>query len=608
MEIHPAQLGQSKSLLSKYLFIGAVALMLTGSSILLLSENTAQAGLSSVTGFLTLSKAEAPLNIVESPESESSSDTENPPESEPVSGFLNLSENQEEEITEEQAIPQDIFPGTPKNLVLLILDGAGWNYFSEQNTPNMLSISRNGFVLENMRVHLPETASSHSTIFTGLFDKRYDWAASLQILSSRNDTIMDSARASNMTVLAVLPNGDSSQLLNKTDAALFDRDNGYYYLDSNLHIGNISSKLNITITSANNLSSYSGSNPYTEKNKWVKDSLISILENRPDKFILLANMPGTDSAAHQGFSDYLPALRETDLFVGQLYNAMKRFGVFNDTVLIITSDHGMDRSRYGNGVHSDLYNDKTLNVPFIAVGPGIPIKSSSELSHNDDIFPSIAKLLNISRPANVSGSPIPSLFNNSTILYIINSSSSYISGNVSTRIWIRNTGLPRNATLCLNISTIGYSGNSCLNFTASEESEVEFIWQPTGSGIYETKSILYNKTFSSLFTLGNISDMGVSKIYTTRDSENPNKLIVKAVITNYGAFIESGLGAKITVGNQTREYGPYSTNVTIQKTVSSTWTLAPGWYNISAEVTNYTNFQNDANHNNNIRHIITYLS
>lgn len=607
MEIHPAQLGQSKSLLSKYLFIGAVALMLTGSGILLLSENTAQAGLSSVTGFLTLSKTEPPLNIVEAPESESVSNTENPPISEPVTGFLNLSESKEE-ITEEHTVAQDIFPGTPKNLVLLILDGAGWTYFSEQNTPNMLSISRNGFVLENMQVHLPETASSHSTIFTGLFDERYDWAASLQILSSRNDTIMDSARVSNMTVLAVLPNGDSSQLLNKTDAALYDSDNGYYYLDSNLHIGNISSKLNTSMTSANNLSSYSGSNPYTEKNKWVKDSLISILENRPDKFILLANMPGTDSAAHQGFSDYLPALRETDLFVGQLYNAMKRLGVFNDTVLIITSDHGMDRSRYGNGVHSDIYNDKTLKVPFIAVGPGIPVKSSFELGHNDDIFPSIAKLLNLSSPVNVSGYPLSSLFKNSTSLYIINSSSSHNSGNVSTRIWIRNTGSPRNASLCLNISTIGFSGSSCLIFTASEDSSVEFIWQPTGPGIYETKSILYNKSFSSLFTLGNISDMGVSKIYTTRDKTNPNKLIVKAVITNYGAFVESGLGAKITVGIQTREYGPYSTNVTIQKTVSSTWTLSPGWYNISAEVTNYTNFKNDANRNNNIRHIITYLS
>jgi hypothetical protein len=608
MEIQPAQLGQNKSPISKYLFIGALALMLTGFGIFILSENTAQAGLSSVTGFLTLSKTEPPPNIVESMEFESSSYTENPLESEPVSGFLSLSEIQEGETTEEQTVPRDIFPGTPKNLVLLILDGAGWNYFSEQDTPNMRSISRNGFVMENMRVHFPETASSHSTIFTGLFDERYDWAASLQILSSRNDTIMDSARASNMTVLAVLPNGDSSQLLNKTDGALYDSDNGYYYLDSNLHVRNISQNLNTTLSSANNLSSYSGSNPYTEKNKWVKDSLISILEKRPDRFILLANMPGTDSAAHQGFSDYLPTLRETDIFVGQLYNAMKRLEVFNDTVLIITSDHGMDRSRYGNGVHSDIYNDKTLNVPFIAIGPGIPVKNSSELGHNDDIFPSMAKLLNLSSPVNISGSPLRSLFNNSTSLYIINSSSSYSSGNASTKILIRNTGSPRNATICLNISTTGFAGSSCLSFTASADSSVEFIWQPTGPGIYEIESILYNKTFSSLFTIGNISDMGVSKIYTTRDDENPNKLTVKAVITNYGAFVESGLGAKITVGNQTRDYGPYSTNVTIQKTVSSTWTLSPGWYNISAEVTNYTNFQNDANRNNNIRHIITYLS
>ena len=104
-------------------------------------------------------------------------------------------------------------------------------------------------------------------------------------------------------------------------------------------------------------------------------------------------------------------------------------------------------------------------------------------------------------------------------------------------------------------------------------------------------------------------DLGIEKIYTKNDTENPLKLIIKVKVKNYGDFKESKLYLRGTVGNKTRYYGPYNKTITRSKTITSQWTQKePGAYNITFGILNYSNFNKDSNKENNIKSIKVYLT
>jgi hypothetical protein len=104
-------------------------------------------------------------------------------------------------------------------------------------------------------------------------------------------------------------------------------------------------------------------------------------------------------------------------------------------------------------------------------------------------------------------------------------------------------------------------------------------------------------------------DLGIEKLYLKQDSENPYKFQVKVQVKNFGTEHETLLSLNISVGNKTRDYGPYNTTIKRSKTITSTWTLKePGSYSIIAYITGYSNFNSDADEENNIKTITISLN
>lgn len=89
-------------------------------------------------------------------------------------------------------------------------------------------------------------------------------------------------------------------------------------------------------------------------------------------------------------------IRYIDYFIGQLFRKIKEIGVWADTFVILTADHGDEFMEHGDfGHHHKLY-DEILHVPLIISGPGI--KEGHRI--NDpvgliDISPTILDLLGI---------------------------------------------------------------------------------------------------------------------------------------------------------------------------------------------------------------------
>jgi arylsulfatase A-like enzyme len=97
---------------------------------------------------------------------------------------------------------------------------------------------------------------------------------------------------------------------------------------------------------------------------------------------------------------YDEAIECADHALGPFFEKLKKMGIYHNTFVIITADHGEEFREHSEGVigHPPMLYDELLHVPLIIKGPGIPedvvIEEQVSLL---DIAPTIIDLLNLPR-------------------------------------------------------------------------------------------------------------------------------------------------------------------------------------------------------------------
>lgn len=95
------------------------------------------------------------------------------------------------------------------------------------------------------------------------------------------------------------------------------------------------------------------------------------IRSNPDLYVLFVQFDYPDAAGHRygyGTADYLQAITETDRWSGMILQAVKEAGWLDDSLVIITTDHG-GGGENPKGHGSDHPLDKT--VFWTCAGPGI---------------------------------------------------------------------------------------------------------------------------------------------------------------------------------------------------------------------------------------------
>lgn len=101
-----------------------------------------------------------------------------------------------------------------------------------------------------------------------------------------------------------------------------------------------------------------------------------------------------DDAAWRVYrSYYFNCIRDVDNHIGQVLDALDRFGLASDTIVVLTADHGEQAGAHGlSGKGGTMYKE-TLNVPLIVRGPGVPRgKATAALAGGTDLSPSLLSL------------------------------------------------------------------------------------------------------------------------------------------------------------------------------------------------------------------------
>ncbi|MCJ7679696.1 MAG: sulfatase-like hydrolase/transferase [Candidatus Aminicenantes bacterium] len=92
-----------------------------------------------------------------------------------------------------------------------------------------------------------------------------------------------------------------------------------------------------------------------------------------------------------------------DFALGKLFSRLREKGGVDDTVIVITSDHGESLGQHGEETHGFLAYNTTLWVPLIILSPGMPAKRIDQTVTHIDLFPTVCDLLGIEKTASLQG-------------------------------------------------------------------------------------------------------------------------------------------------------------------------------------------------------------
>jgi membrane-anchored protein YejM (alkaline phosphatase superfamily) len=93
------------------------------------------------------------------------------------------------------------------------------------------------------------------------------------------------------------------------------------------------------------------------------------------------------------FNRYRNAVYDADHSIGEMLDALRRTGQLDDTVVVITGDHGEEFFEHGFWGHTGNFTHTQVEVPMVMRGPGIPPGIEHAPTSHVDVAPTLLELL-----------------------------------------------------------------------------------------------------------------------------------------------------------------------------------------------------------------------
>ena len=127
---------------------------------------------------------------------------------------------------------------------------------------------------------------------------------------------------------------------------------------------------------------------------------------KPD--FLFVHFDHVDHAGHKYghmTEEYKAAVYKADSITGEVIKALKKAGIYEQTIILVTADHGGIGKGHGGTTREEI------EIPWIISGPGI--KRNHKVSatvHQKDTAPTISKIFGLTVPACWSGKAVTEIF------------------------------------------------------------------------------------------------------------------------------------------------------------------------------------------------------
>ena len=116
----------------------------------------------------------------------------------------------------------------------------------------------------------------------------------------------------------------------------------------------------------------------------------------------LLHWPRTPEAIKDLLRVYYSVIDDMDAQIGRILAALEKTGQRENTLIIFTSDHGMGCGSHGLRGKQNMY-EHTINVPFVAAGPGIAEGSKTDAQiYLRELYPTTCDLAGVEIPGAVT--------------------------------------------------------------------------------------------------------------------------------------------------------------------------------------------------------------
>ncbi|QGW01709.1 sulfatase-like hydrolase/transferase [Proteus terrae subsp. cibarius] len=124
--------------------------------------------------------------------------------------------------------------------------------------------------------------------------------------------------------------------------------------------------------------------------------------------------------SEKNFQQYLKAYyyftELVDSYIGQVINALKKSGYWEDTLVVFFSDHGDAMGAHRLVAKMNWFYEESTNVPFAFSGPGIQSGAlKHELTSLCDLLPTLCEYIGIDYPKNIYGRSLYPLLTGKTV-------------------------------------------------------------------------------------------------------------------------------------------------------------------------------------------------
>ena len=310
-------------------------------------------------------------------------------------------------------------PDTPANVLLISIDTLradhlGCYGYDRPTSPNLDALAAEGAVFEDASATSPWTVSSHFSILTGLFPRSHGvdgWAkpmpADIRTLAGHfselgfatgafvNHVILNAERGFGTGFDTYVvedeklnPVGKSRVILENANRWLIERGDERFFLFVHLYDVH-SSYISMPKFKRRFTGDYEGDvNGFAQQ---LKDFRLGELE-------------WDDSDVGHLVDLYDAGIAQIDDTLGVFFDGMRARGQWDDTLVIVTSDHGEEFLEHGDVLHGGTLFQELLHVPLILRGPGIPAgtRSAHEVTLVD-LVPTVLSIIGAPAPGDVEG-------------------------------------------------------------------------------------------------------------------------------------------------------------------------------------------------------------
>lgn len=141
--------------------------------------------------------------------------------------------------------------------------------------------------------------------------------------------------------------------------------------------------------------------PYRPKKAWEDPEVADEAPVQPRHFQQRDGSVATEAQRRRMVAQYDGEIREVDHEIQTLLAGLRERGLLEDTLVVVTSDHGEEFQEHGGWTHGRTLFEEVLQVPLIfwSESPTLPPRQSSDAFHQVDFLPTVLDALGTSPEA-----------------------------------------------------------------------------------------------------------------------------------------------------------------------------------------------------------------